>query len=100
MKRRRDPGPQAHANSAVIVMEDPVVENVLQMPLSQGDQEVQAFSANRSDQTFANRICFGLGSHRCGHDSSSEHCRVRPIHRHLKKSNAIRDLQVAADHAC
>ena len=58
-KRGWDTGPQIHVNAAVIVMEDPVVENVLQMPLTEGDQEIQAFPANRSNQAFANRICFG-----------------------------------------
>jgi len=58
-KRCWDTVPQIHVNAAVIVMEYPVVENVLQVPLTQGDQGIQAFPANRSNQAFANRICFG-----------------------------------------
>jgi len=34
IKRGRDTWSQAHVNAAVIVMEYPVVEHVLQMPLS------------------------------------------------------------------
>ena len=55
-KRDWDTRPQIHVNAAVTVMEDPVVENVLQIPLTQGDQEIQAFPANRSNQAFANSL--------------------------------------------
>ena len=40
---------QAHMNPSVIVMEDPPIENVLEMSLSQRDQEIQTLPANRSD---------------------------------------------------
>ena len=34
------PRPQAHMNSAMVVMQDPTVEKVLEMPLTQRDEEV------------------------------------------------------------
>ena len=48
-KRGRDAWSQTHMNAAVIVMKYPAVENMLEMPLSQGDEEVQALSADRAD---------------------------------------------------
>src|ERR1700683_4827772 len=58
-KRCRDTWPQTHVNTAVIVMAYPAIENVLEMPLSQRNEEVQTLPADRSDETLANRICLG-----------------------------------------
>ena len=54
IKRRRDTRSQAHVNATMVVMAYPVIENVLEMPLSQGYEEIQTLPADRSDQTFAN----------------------------------------------
>ena len=64
MKRSRDTGPQAHVNAAVIVMAYPPIENVLQMPLSQRDEEIQALPADRSYYTFASGIGLGRSGRR------------------------------------
>jgi hypothetical protein len=58
MKRGRNTWAQGHVNPSVIVVEYPPIENVLQM-LSQRDEEIQALSADRSDQAFANSIRLG-----------------------------------------
>lgn len=51
-------------NAAMIVMQYPAVESVLEMPLPQWDEEIQALAADRSHQTLANRVCFGRSA-RC-----------------------------------
>ena len=48
-KRGGDTWAQAHVDPSVIVMEDPPIENVLEMSLSHRDQEIQTLPANRSD---------------------------------------------------
>ena len=47
-KRRRDTGSQVHMNATMIVMAYPVIENVLEMPLSQRNEEIQTLPADRS----------------------------------------------------
>jgi hypothetical protein len=59
MKRSRNTRTQGHVNAAVVVVEYPPIENVLQMPLSQRDEEIQALPTDRSDQAFANSIRLG-----------------------------------------
>jgi len=49
MKWGRDTRSQAHVNAAVIVVAHPAMENVLQIPLAQRDEEIQALPADRSD---------------------------------------------------
>ena len=49
IKRCRDTRSQAHVNAAVIVMAYPTVENVLEMSLSQRNEEIQTLPADRSD---------------------------------------------------
>ena len=51
-------------NAAMIVIQYPTVESVLEMPLAQRDEEIQALPADRSHHTLANGICFGR-SGRC-----------------------------------
>jgi hypothetical protein len=51
-------------NSALVVMKYPMVENVLEMSLSQRDEEIQALSADGSHQTFASGMSFGRSSRR------------------------------------
>ena len=63
-KRVRYPRSQTHMNSALVVMKYPMVENVLEMSLSQRDEEIQALSADGSHQTFASGISFGRSSRR------------------------------------
>jgi hypothetical protein len=46
-------------NSAMVVMQYPTVEKVLEMPLVQRVEEIQVLAADRSHQAFASRI--GLG---------------------------------------
>ena len=46
-------------NSAMIVMQYPTVEKVLEMPLAQRDEEIQALPADRSHYTFASGISLG-----------------------------------------
>ena len=46
-------------NAAMIVMQYPAVESVLEMPLAQRDEEIQALPADGSDHTFASGICLG-----------------------------------------
>ena len=46
-------------NAAMIVMQYPTVESVLEMPLAQRDEEIQALAADRSHHTLANGVCFG-----------------------------------------
>ena len=43
----------------MIVMQYPTVENVLEMPLSQRDEEIQTLPADRSNYTLANSISLG-----------------------------------------
>ena len=62
--RDRDARSQVHVNAAVIVMAYPPLENVLQMPLSQRDEEIQALSADGSHQALANGICLGRSRRR------------------------------------
>ena len=50
---------QAHMNSAMVVMQYPAVENLLEMPLSQRDEKIQALPADGSDHTFASGIRLG-----------------------------------------
>ncbi|MCU1335391.1 MAG: hypothetical protein JWO19_972 [Bryobacterales bacterium] len=59
MKRGRNTWAQGHVNASVIVMAYPPIENVLQMPLPQRDEEIQALPADGSDHTFASGICLG-----------------------------------------
>jgi hypothetical protein len=51
-------------NSAMVVMQYPTVEKVLEMPLSQGDVEIQALPADRSHYTFASGIGLGRAERR------------------------------------
>ena len=51
-------------NAAMIVMQYPVVESVLEMPLAQRDEEIQALPADRSHHTFASGICLGRSERR------------------------------------
>ncbi len=51
-------------NAAVIVMQYPAVESVLEMPLAPRDVEIQALPADRSHHALANGVCFGR-SGRC-----------------------------------
>ena len=39
-KRSRYPWSQAHVNSAMVVVQDPTVEKMLEMPLTQRDEEI------------------------------------------------------------
>jgi hypothetical protein len=48
VKRRRGTGSEAHVNATVIVMVYPLIENVLEMPLSQRYEEIQTLQADRS----------------------------------------------------
>ena len=59
MKRGWNTWAQRHVNASVIVMAYPPIENVLQMPLSQGDEEIHALPADGSDHTFGSGICLG-----------------------------------------
>ena len=59
MKWCRDTRSQAHMNSAMVLMQYPAVENLLEMPLSQRDEEIQALPADGSDQAFASGIRWG-----------------------------------------
>ena len=51
-------------NAAMIVMQYPAVESVLEMPLAQRDEEIQALPSDRSHHTLANGICFGRSGRR------------------------------------
>jgi hypothetical protein len=55
-------------NAAMIVMQYPTVESVLEMPLAQRDEEIQALAADRSHHTLTNGVCFGR-SGRCPQDA-------------------------------
>jgi hypothetical protein len=46
-------------NSAMVVMQDPTVEKILEMPLAQRDEEIQALPADGSDHAFASGISLG-----------------------------------------
>ena len=46
-------------NAAMIVMQYPAVESVLEMPLAQRDEKIQALPADRSHHPLANGIGFG-----------------------------------------
>ena len=46
-------------NAAMIVMQYPTVESVLEMPLAQRDEKIQALPADRPHHTLANGIGFG-----------------------------------------
>ena len=72
IKRGRDTRSQAHLNTAVIVMAYPPLENVLQMPLSQRNEKIQALPTDRSHQAFATGICLGRLRRRpqCAHAHS------------------------------
>jgi hypothetical protein len=50
-------------NAAMIVMQYPAVESVLEMPLAQRDKEIQALAADRSHHTLAS----GVGDRRLLH---------------------------------
>ena len=70
MIARRDPtgcGPQkltkTGVNSSVIVMGDPVRQELFQMPLPKRDQEVQALPSDRPHQPLTDGVCLGR-SHR------------------------------------
>jgi len=56
MNRRGDAKPKLIVNPAVIVMDHPTIEKILEMTLPQRDQEIQALSTNPSDQGLANGI--------------------------------------------
>jgi hypothetical protein len=51
-------------NAPVIVMQYPTVESVLEMPLAQRDDEIQALSADRSHYSLANGVGEGRQLHR------------------------------------
>ena len=51
-------------NSSVIVMGDPVRQELFQMSLPKWDQEVQAFPSDRADQSLTDGVCLWR-SHRC-----------------------------------
>jgi hypothetical protein len=51
-------------NAAMIVMQYPTVESVLEVPLAQRDEEIQALPADRSHDALANRIGEGGQLHR------------------------------------
>ena len=68
-KRGRYPRSQTHVNSAMVVMQDPTAEKMLEMPLAQRNEEIQAFPADGSDYTF--ELGIGLGV-----------CRQNRIRRH------------------
>ena len=67
-KRIRYLRPQTHMYSAMIVMKYPTVENMLEMSLSQRDEEIQTLSADGSHHTFAWDIRFGRST-RCPQDA-------------------------------
>ena len=46
-------------NAAMIVMENPLVEDLLQVPFSERNHEVQAVATDRTDQSLASGICLG-----------------------------------------
>ena len=50
---------QTGVNSSVIVIGDPVRQDLLQMPLPKRDQEVQALPSDRSHYTFAAGVSLG-----------------------------------------
>jgi hypothetical protein len=64
IKRGRYARSQAHMNAAMIVMQYPAVESVLEMPLAQRDEEIQALPADRSHHTLANGVGEGGQLHR------------------------------------
>jgi hypothetical protein len=52
----RNVGPQAGVWPSAIVMSNPFLKNSAKMPVTQGDQPIQALSTNRADQPFAMSI--------------------------------------------
>jgi hypothetical protein len=58
-KRGRYRWSQAHTDSAMIVVQDPTVEKMLEMPLTQRDDEVQALAVDCSHYTFASGVSLG-----------------------------------------
>jgi len=45
--------------SSAIIVANPFTKNLLQMTFAEWNQEVQAFSPNRADQPFTERVRFG-----------------------------------------
>ena len=54
---RRYPRPKAHMWPRMIEMRNPLVQNQSEMALVEGNEEVQAFPAQRPAETFAEGIC-------------------------------------------
>src|SRR5260370_25927482 len=50
---RRDPWPQAHVGSALVVMVNPFFQHHSQMTFTERNQEVQTFAPERSYEPFA-----------------------------------------------
>jgi len=51
-------------NAAMIVMENPLVEDLLQVPFAERNHEVQAVATDRTDQSLASGICLGRSGRR------------------------------------
>ena len=51
-------------NSSVIVMGDPLHQELFEMSLPKRNQEVEAFPSDRPDQSLTDGVCLGR-SHRC-----------------------------------
>jgi hypothetical protein len=58
-KRGRYARSKAHMSSAMVVMQHPIVEKVLEVPLAQRDEEIQALPTDGSQHAFASGICLG-----------------------------------------
>ena len=69
--------PQAGVRAAAIVMSDPLPEDVPQMPLIQRNHEIQALSAHRAQQPFAECVRLGRANGRL--QDRQTHGRDRPI---------------------
>ena len=57
--RIRDSWPNAGVWSTVIVMREPVLQQPTQVVFRQGDEKVEAFPAERTDDTFTEAVSFG-----------------------------------------
>jgi len=65
-------GTKTSVNPSVIVVGDPVLQHLFQMPLPERDQEVQALPSDRPDQPLTNGVCLGRPHRRL--EYSYTHC--------------------------
>ena len=64
--------------SSAIVVANPLTKNPLYMTFAEWDQKVQAFSPNRSDQPFTERVRLGRSNRRLQNtDAEALQCRVQ-----------------------